>query len=174
MMESVHLSSLLGRNMTSVGGDRLGRLDDVIVRLRGDDYPLVTGVVARLGSVRFFLPASNLGELAAERVTVSTSEADLRPFERREGEVLLRADILGHRLVDVEDGRLLKAGDLEIAQTDEGWEVRAVDTRLRPRFFGKLAAPGRHNHKDWKQFEPLIGHVASAALPGRPSGGCAG
>ena len=44
------LSRLLKRPVTDSGGESLGRLADVIVRLRGTDYPLVTGLVAAVGS----------------------------------------------------------------------------------------------------------------------------
>jgi CBS domain-containing protein len=164
MIESVHLSEILGRSLTSEAGDRLGRLDDLIVRLRGDDYPVVTGVVAKLGNLRLYIPASHLGGLGADEIVLSTPQADLRPFERRNGEVLLKEDILGHRLIDVEDGRLIRAGDLVVEHTDEGWELRGVDTRARSRVFHRVHPRSGHRFRDWKLFEPLMGHKASAMV----------
>jgi CBS domain-containing protein len=164
MIESVHLHSLLGQHMVSDGGDRLGRLEDVIVRLRGDDYPLVTGVVGRLGNLRVFLPASQVRELTPHKVVLSSTETDLRPFERRPGEVLLREDILGHRLIDVEDGRLVRAADLELEPTDEGLELKAVDTRARSRVLHRVMPRSGHDARDWKLFEPLLGHEPSAGV----------
>lgn len=40
---------------------------------------------------------------------LAKAKVDLRGFERREGEVLLREDILGHRLIDVADAELIRA-----------------------------------------------------------------
>lgn len=43
----IHLSQLLRAPVVARSGDVVGRVEDVIVRLRGaDEYPLVTGIVA--------------------------------------------------------------------------------------------------------------------------------
>jgi len=47
---NAYLSALLGHPLEDRAGQRLGRLADIIVRLRGASYPLVTGLVARVGS----------------------------------------------------------------------------------------------------------------------------
>ena len=41
--QTLSLSELLERPLTARDGESLGRLSDVIVRLRGAGYPLVTG-----------------------------------------------------------------------------------------------------------------------------------
>lgn len=78
---------------------------DVIARLRGAGYPLGTGPVAVIGGREIVVaiePVSSL--LGAPRV--SGARLDLRSFERRDGEVRLRAGGLGGRLIDVpRDGR---------------------------------------------------------------------
>jgi CBS domain-containing protein len=150
-------------------------LVDVIVRLRGTDYPLVTGLVADLGSRRVFVPAELVTDWDTEQVSLSTARVDLRQFERRQGEVLLRADILGHRLIDIPRARLVRAYDLELAHTPAGWVLAGVDThptswwrRLRRRAapaHGHDGEGGEHGagewgsgYRDWKAFEALIGH----------------
>src|SRR5262249_37114897 len=80
---------------------------------------------------------------------------------RREGEVLLREDILGHRLIDVADAELVRAWDIELQHTNEGWVVSCLDTRRPARLFGLIRRSGGHPCQDWKAFEPLIGHTAS-------------
>ena len=162
MMGSVHLLTLLGRNLTSEEGDRIGRLEDVIVRLRGPDYPLVSGLVGRVGKLRVFLPAHRIGELADDKVVMTSAKTDLRPFERRHGEVLLREDILGHRLIDVVDGRLVRAADLELDPREDGWQLRAVDTHGPARWWRRTRRRPAGGARDWKEFEPLLGHAPSA------------
>ena len=51
------LSALVRRTVVDAAGQELGRLSDVIVRLRGEDYPTVTGLVARIGGRELFIPA---------------------------------------------------------------------------------------------------------------------
>jgi hypothetical protein len=42
----LHLSLVVGGDLRDGSGERLGRVDDLIVRLGDEDYPPVTGVVA--------------------------------------------------------------------------------------------------------------------------------
>jgi Mg/Co/Ni transporter MgtE len=97
--------------------------------------------------------------------------------------VLLRADVLGHRLIDVRNARLVRAGDLELAQmpgdlASAEWVLAGVDTR-RPRRgpsrrslgrpasdAGLVYGPGAGTCRDWHDFEWLIGHAGSARLRG--------
>jgi CBS domain-containing protein len=165
------LSELLRRPLTDRGGESIGRLSDVIVRLRGADSPVVTGLVATVGGREVFVPVEQVGSLGGEVVKLTSAKLDLRSFERREGEVLLRADVLGHRLIDVENAFLTKAADLEIEQRGGEWVLAGVDTHRRSRrlFWARLPAGaegGAHPFREWSKFEPLIGHTSSALLRG--------
>lgn len=160
----IHLSELLRAPVVARSGDTVGRVEDVIVRLRGDRYPLVTGIVAGVGGRQVFIGSAAIDEYAPGRVVLAKNKVDLRRFERREGEVLLRADVLGHRLIDVAAGELVRAYDVELVQMGEGWVVARLDTRRPPRLFGLLKTPGGHAARDWKFFEPLIGHDRSRAV----------
>jgi CBS domain-containing protein len=166
----LRLSRLLKRPVADRSGESLGRLSDVIVRLSGADYPVVTGLVAAVGSREVFVPAEQVANLEASPLRLSSARLDLRHFERRDGEVLLRADVLGHRLIDVANARLVRAADLELAEDGGGWVLAGVDTRLRRRLFGFLgprAAPeSAGQFRDWHDFEWLIGHAGSALLRG--------
>lgn len=161
----IHLSQLLRSPVLSRSGEAVGRVDDVIVRLRGaDEYPPVTGIVAGVGGRRVFIGDRLIREFAAQRVTLSKNKVDLRGFERRDGEVLLRADVLGHRLIDVAAVELVRAYDVELEDTDAGWVLARLDTRRPARLFGLVKSSGGHAARDWKAFEPLIGHARSDAV----------
>jgi len=170
---TLRLSRLLKRPVTDRGGGSLGRLTDVIVRLRGTDYPLVTGLVAAVGGREIFVPIDQVSSFDGDPLRLSSARLSLRHFERREGEVLLRADVLGHRLIDVPNARLVRAADLELVRVSNPhpprdgaeWVVAGVDTRPR-RMFGLRAPETPGGVRDWHDFEWLIGHVGSALLRG--------
>ncbi|MCQ4085010.1 CBS domain-containing protein [Streptomyces sp. RB6PN25] len=159
----LHLSALLKRPVADRAGHSLGRLADVIVRLRGRDYPLVTGVVAGIGGVELFVPIEQVDSFDADGpVRLVSAKVDLRPFERREGEVLLRADVLGHRLIDVTDVHLVRASDVELVREDTHWLLARVDTHRPHRLLGVFKERSTiRAWRDWKAFEPLIGHGRS-------------
>lgn len=182
---TLSLSQLLRRAVVGAQGQKLGgRVVDVIVRLRGTDYPLVTGLVAELGGRRVFVPTELVTDWDTEEVSLSSARVDLRQFERREGEVLLRTDILGHRLIDIPRARLVRAYDLELAQTPNGWVLAGVDTHPTS-WWRRLLRRGAptHDHRgegdqneaqhrgcrNWKAFEALIGHQPTVLIR-RPLG----
>ena len=172
----MHLSALLRQPVTDREGGYIGRLSDVIVRLRGAGYPVVTGLVATVGGRSLFVPIEQVGSLDRAELRLTSARLDLRRFERREGEVLLRADVLGHRLIDVENAQLIRAADLELAPGSGEWLVTGVDTHRRRRRLPGLGGGSRpvaarpaHSFREWDKFEPLIGHTSSA-LSRRPFG----
>lgn len=167
MANSVLLSELLTRPLVDPRGDQVGALVDVIVRIVGDGYPPVTGYAATVSGREVFLPPDQVGSLAADRIELRSPVVDVRRFERREGEVLLKADVLKHRMIDMDDARLLQARDITLVESESGWIVRWVDTRRPARFFGLIGAGGTAVEEDWKDFEPLLGHGSSAGLRGR-------
>jgi len=173
--ETRRLSDLLRRPVTESGSEPLGRLTDIIVRLRDPDYPLVTGiVVAVAGKREVFVPLDKVDRFDGEVLKLNTAKLDLRQFERREGEVLLSADVLGHRLIDVANARLVRAGDLRLVRDGSEWVVAGVDTRSRHRRLFGLLGPGEQPaeaadgpaFRDWHDFESLIGHSGSEVLRG--------
>ena len=144
---TLRLSRLLKRPVADRGGESIGRLADVIVRLRGTDYPLVTGLVAAVGGREIFVPIDQVSTFEGDPLRLSSARLNLRHFERRDGEVLLRADVLGHRLIDVANARLVRAADLELARGGEEWVVAGVDTRRRPRRLLAEAASARRRKR---------------------------
>jgi hypothetical protein len=164
---TLRLSRLLKRPVADRSGESIGRLADVIVRLRGTDYPLVTGVVVAVGGRDIFVPVEQVSGFSGDPLRLSTKRLSLRPFDRREGEVLLRADVLGHRLIDVRSARLVRAADLELGRDRQEWVLAGVDTRRRPRrTFGLQRQDEGAVFRDWHDFEWLIGHESSALLRG--------
>ena len=169
--QTLNLSALLKRALTSRDGESLGKLSDVIVRLRGADYPVVTGLVGKVGGRQVYIPIEQVSSFDGDELKLTSARLDLRRFERRDGEVLLRADVLGHRLIDVERARLVRAADLQLSRRDGQWVLSGVDTRRRPRrILGWLGLGGHQRDegvfRDQAQFEALIGHPESAVLRG--------
>ena len=173
---TIHLSDLLKRPITDSRGESLGRVEDVVVSLPGNPLPVVKGLVTKVGGREVFVPVEQTGVFDGEELKLTSPKLDLRRFERRDGEVLLRRDVLGHRLIDVPSAHLIRANDLELRQQwipdgREEWVLAGVDTRRRPGLLGRLTGRGGGDQdgqvfRDWSRFEPLIGHAGSAGLRG--------
>ncbi|WP_336854082.1 magnesium transporter MgtE N-terminal domain-containing protein [Sinomonas albida] len=161
--QTLSLSTILRHPVTDSEGLRMGTLADVIIRLRPDDYPLVTGLVVAVGGAHVFVSAADLAALTPERVELGNTSVNLGEFHRREGEVLLSNDVLGHRLIDLARITFVKAYDVQLTQVLDGWAVTGIDVHRR-RWLGLGTRHSGHQTRDWLDFEPLIGHAESARV----------
>jgi CBS domain-containing protein len=164
----VHLSGLLGSPLVDRSGERLGRVEDVIVRL-DDEFPPVTGLRGRLGDRELFIPTDRIASLSSDSAQLSGELLDLRRFERRPGEVLLGEDVLGRKLIHVEAARLVTAHEIELACVDGWWRVVGINPSRRVRL-RRLLRRGGTEHRaqepliEWTQLEPFVGHVPTSRL----------
>jgi CBS domain-containing protein len=167
----VHLSSILRSPLLDRAGERLGRVEDLIVRLADGGYPPVTGLKARIGGRDLFVPVGRVAQLKPGAVRLAGETLSLGRFERRVGEVLLGQDVIGRKLVNVEaePPRLVTAHEIELACIDDWWRVVGVDPsvsaqlrRMLPRRLRTLV--GDRPFLDWADMEPFVGHIPSARL----------
>jgi hypothetical protein len=165
----LHLSSVVGSPLRDANGERLGRVDDLIVRLGGVGYPPITGFLVSVAGRPSFLGTERVSEIGRDGVVLRKAKLDLRHFERRPEEVLLKRDLLDRQLINVEGARLVRANEIELALVAGSWRVVGVDTgprgglrRLLPKGLGAHIATGEF--LDWAGVEPFVGHVPTVRL----------
>ncbi|HEY6120305.1 MAG TPA: CBS domain-containing protein [Pyrinomonadaceae bacterium] len=137
----LYLSQVLGRPVRDLEGERVATIKDVIVRLGEDDHPPVIGLVARYRRRDFFVLRWRITELNESGVRLNSDILDLRPFERRETEVLLARDVLDKQLIDVDGKRVVRVNDVQIIQAAGDWRVTGADVSLQG-LWRRLAPPG--------------------------------
>ncbi len=167
----VHVSSVAGSPLLDSAGERLGRIEDVVARLDHTvGLPPLVGLKARIGGREMFVPISLVEQLGPDAARTATTKLDLAQFERRPGEVLLRADVLDRSLINVETARLVKAREVELVYEDGAWRVAGIDPSLRPRLWRLLPRRFRGHDSEhaqfvpWAQMEPFVGHVPTSRL----------
>jgi CBS domain-containing protein/sporulation protein YlmC with PRC-barrel domain len=163
------VTQLLRSPVLNPAGAEVGRLEDLIVKLAEGGYPPVTGLKVRVGAQDVFVGKDLIEKLEPGAVRLNTHTLQTQPFQRRAGEVLLAADVLGRHLVDVARGRIVQAHDLVLTPTEDGWRLQGIDrspqamlrrllpTRRRPDL-------RRHAILDWKDVQPFVRHVPTAKL----------
>ena len=172
MPDIVHVSSLAGSPLLDSSGQRLGKVDDVVARLdSGAGEAQVIGLTAEIGGRQLFVPIDRVEQLGPYSATTSTTKLDLAPFERRPGEVLLRADVLDRSVINVHTAHLVRAHEVELVRDhDGGWRVAGIDPSLRPRLWRFLPRRFRGHdteHRqfiDWRDLEPFVSHVPTSRL----------
>jgi magnesium transporter len=157
------LTFIVDRPVHGKAGEWIGVLEDLIVRIGDERYPPIAGLVVRDGRRRFFVPARHLQDLNGA-ARLSSSTVDLQSFSRRNGEILLRRDVLDHQLIDITGRRIVRVNDVQLTRVEGVYRVVGVDIsarallrRLGPRFLaGRIV--GRQII-DWSDVQ----YLASAA-----------
>jgi len=167
----VHLSSVVGSPLFDSGGERLGRIEDLIARLDGAaEQPPVVGLKARIGGRELLVPASRLASLGTSGAYMVTTKLNLARFQLRQGEVLLRADVLGRSLIDTTAARLVRAREIELVYARGSWRVAGIDPTLAARLRRLLPRRLRTHRAQharfvgWWQMEPFVGPESSTLL----------
>ena len=156
----LYLSQVLGRPVRDLEGERVATVKDVIVRLGSDEHPPVTGLVARYRRRDFFVSR----ELNEHGVRLNSDILDLRPFVRRENEVLLARDVLDKQLIDVDGKRVVRVNDVQIIEAAGEYRVTGADVSLQG-LWRRLAPSGFAGTKkpvevlDWAD----VGYLATDA-----------
>ncbi len=116
-----------------------------------------------------YLGVERVSDISPDGVVLRKAKLDLRRFERRPEEVLLKRDLLDRQLINVQGARLVRANEIELALVAGSWRVVGVDTgprgglrRLLPKPLGAHIATGEF--LDWAGVEPFVGHVPTVRL----------
>ncbi|MGB2876214.1 MAG: CBS domain-containing protein [Gaiellaceae bacterium] len=165
----LHLSLVVGGELRDRSGGKIGRVDDLIVRLGEEEYPPVTGLLATVAGRQVFVPADEVDEIDHGRVALRSVRLDLQPFSRRPQEVLLKKDVLDRQLINVDGARLVRSNEIEIARLDGWYRVVGVDVGLRGlvrRLIPRAVADRvpASEFLDWASVEPFTGHVPTVRL----------
>lgn len=169
MLIRVYFSQLVGRPVLTQNGDRVGMVNDGIVRLVDGSHPQLTGILLRVTRRDVFVSIADLATLTAAGLQLSTPKVDMRTFERRSGEVLLVRDVQGRAVIDVERARLVRVCDVVLEGEGASWQVVGVVSAV-PQTLGGilrqvLRRPAERGEEiPWSRLEPLVGHVPTAEL----------
>jgi magnesium transporter len=124
------VAGLVGSPIITAG--RTGRITDIVVRHdTSDTYPRMTGLVVRTGRSLTFVRAADIAGLSTGRRPVLRCDRDPAPFQRRDDDVLLAADVLDREVIDADGVRVIRAADLYLAVISGTIRLIALDTSIR-------------------------------------------
>jgi len=158
----LYLSQVLSRPIRDLEGDRVATVKDVIVRLGEEDHPPLIGLVARYRRRDFFVSRWRVTEFNEHGVRLNSDILDLRPFVRRDGEVLLARNVLDKQLIDVDGKRVVRVNDVQMIQAAGEWRITGADVSLQG-LWRRLAPAGLIGTRkpveviDWSN----VGYVAT-------------
>lgn len=156
----IYLARLAGLPILDPYGDQLGRVRDVVVRLRLDNQPpRVTGLIVEIQQRRrIFIPLGRVTAFDPEAVMLGTGTVDVRRFEQHPGELLALADLLDRKVTILPEqvGGTSITGvlvDMAMERTRQDWLV----TKLAVREHGtKLTRRGQLYQVNWNEVTGVV------------------
>ena len=115
----MYLSRITQSSIFNRSGDKIGRVNDLVVTNLNSPLPLVRGLAVKRNSKNlFFISADDCLKLEEGKVNMRTDTIDFTPYERREGEVLLAKEILDKQIVDVKERHLTRINDIILEKSN--------------------------------------------------------
>ena len=169
------LSQLIGKQVLDRLGEPFGRVRDLIVAL-GERYPPVTGLVVRVaGGREIFLPWSAVDSIDTSGARLRTASINITSFQQRPNEIRLWRDLQDKQIVDVEDRKIVRVNDIQLAPVEGRLRLVAVDVGLAGilRRLGLSGVGERlarslglevENYIEWEDVDPVESSVSSLKL----------
>jgi magnesium transporter len=175
LSNELFLSSVLGRPVIDQQGREIGRLWDLVM-IPGEGFPEVSHLLVKKGKQIFSFSWHEIALFNSFVISVHGHAPGSSPYIPREGEILVRRDILDKQIVDVEGAKVVRVNDLKLRNDQELLNIVSVDIGFR----GLLRRLGYEQlwdkvstrlHRDlprqeisWEYVQPLGANVSRLAL----------
>lgn len=172
----IYLSSVIDRWVINNKGEQIGTLRDLVM-VPGEIFPEVSHIVIK---GRRGLMSVSWDEVALfTHVVVSVSAAaphSLRGYAPREGEILVKRDLLDKQIVDVDGAKVVRVNDIKLGALNQKLCIFSVDIgfrgllrRLGYERFGERCAHAirreiPHSEISWEYVQPLEPNSSRLAL----------
>lgn len=172
----IFLSTVIGRSVINSAGVELGTLRDLVM-VPGDVFPEVSHILFKSRKGMKSLPWNEVSLFTHVVISAaSINPPGLQTHTPREGEILVKRDLLDKQIVDVNGAKVVRVNDIKLGKLHDKLCIFSVDIgfrgllrRLGYERFGEQVA--RLLRKDilnteisWEYVQPLETHSSKLAL----------
>jgi magnesium transporter len=125
------LSDILGRTVTDLDGNYVGRLADLVARERPEfTYLLIDALlIDRRGEMQI-VPYDTVMSLFAPAIPLKCHVEDVPTYQPDENDVFLSRDVLDKQIIDTDGARVVRVNDLELVRVNGTLYVSNVDVGM--------------------------------------------
>jgi magnesium transporter len=125
------LSEILGRTITDLDGNYVGKLFDLVAcELAEFAHPVVDAlVIDRRGEMQI-VPYSTVMSLFAPAIPLKCHVEDVPTYQPGENDVFLSRDVLDKQIIDTDGARVVRVNDLELLRVNGTLYVSNVDVGM--------------------------------------------
>lgn len=154
--DRIYLARLADLPVLDPYGDQLGRVRDLVLRLRlAEAAPRVTGLVVEIQQRRrIFVPLGKVTAFDAEAVILGTGTVNVKRFTQHPGEVLALAELLDRSVTIADGGRPAVLVDVAMEQTrNQDWLISRLAVRETT---GRLGRRGQLRQLEWAEVTGVV------------------
>jgi len=127
----IYLSAVLGKTVINSKGDELGTLRDLVM-IPGDVFPEVSHIVIKARKGLKSLPWHEVALFTHVVISVTGVQTPgLSGFKAREGEILVKRDLLDKQIVDVDGAKVVRVNDIKLGNLNHKLCIFSVDIGFR-------------------------------------------
>jgi magnesium transporter len=122
------LSDVLGRTVTDLDGNYIGKLEDLVAReISETAHPIVDAIVVNAkGGIRT-IPYGLVMALFAPSIPLKCNVAEITEYIPSENDIYLSRDVLDKQIIDTDGARVVRVNDLELLRVNGTLYVGNVD-----------------------------------------------
>lgn len=123
-----YVSELLGRPVTDVNGEPIGRLVDIVASTSGKTpHPLVVAISVKRGRTTTAIPFHAVAVLIPPAIPLRQQLDTITPYAPTEHDLHLAQDVLDKQIIDTDGVRVVRVNDLELTRVNHHLYVANVD-----------------------------------------------
>ncbi|HEY5976151.1 MAG TPA: CBS domain-containing protein [Geobacteraceae bacterium] len=174
-IQELFLSSVLNRPVITEQGHQIGRLWDLVM-VPGEVFPEVSRLLVKNREEIIAVPWAQIILFNRFVISVSSRQYEAVPYQGRDGEILVKRDILDKQIVDVDGAKVVRVNDLRLGSHQSLLCIYGVDVgfrgllrrlgyeRIGERLANSLNREIPHQEISWQYVQPLGLNVSKLAL----------
>lgn len=168
LLNEIYLSSVLDKTVINGQGQEIGKLWDLIM-IPGEVFPEVSHLLVKDGKTILAFPWEEITLFTHFVISVASplEKISQKKFEPRDGDILVKRDILDKQIVDVDGAKVVRVNDLKLGSRKDLLCIFSVDIgfrgllrrlgheRLWERAVGFFNKELHHQEISWEYVQPL-------------------
>ncbi|HEY6838807.1 MAG TPA: PRC-barrel domain-containing protein, partial [Geobacteraceae bacterium] len=129
VMNELFFSEVLGKTVINEQGREIGKLSDLLM-VPGEVFPEVSHLLVKKKKDVLAIPLKDI--LLFNRIVISVRmRRDFTGYLAKDGDILVKRDILDKQIVDVDGAKVVRVNDLKLGSYKETLGIFSVDIGFR-------------------------------------------
>jgi magnesium transporter len=129
-MSEIFLSAVLAKTVITPQGEEIGKLHDLIM-IPGEHFPEVSQLLVQTHDKILSVPWQRVTLFNHFVISVTGAQQSIPEYRQREGDVLLKRDVLDRQIVDVNGAKVVRVNDLKLGRHKDALCLMSVDVGFR-------------------------------------------